>query len=107
MPDATGIVHIAALSYQFESIIRQRCSWCGAVLIDADLSMIAFQPNDDGSAPSFPVWEGGRQILRDGHVTSVIDDEISADHEGGIRVDDRCCMRIPRETTVNDLSWRV
>ena len=37
----TGVVHIAGNDVQVGSRLRQRCAWCGAVLVDYDLANIA------------------------------------------------------------------
>jgi hypothetical protein len=37
------IAHLAGACIQYESLQRQRCSWCGAILIDDDLSRMAVQ----------------------------------------------------------------
>jgi hypothetical protein len=37
----TAVIHIAGPPYQIKAQLRQRCGWCGACLIDYDLSRMA------------------------------------------------------------------
>lgn len=48
------ITHIAGLRIEIGSVVRQRCSWCGATLID--VSRVAFQADDPSKdASTWPV----------------------------------------------------
>ncbi|MEZ0077383.1 hypothetical protein [Planotetraspora sp. GP83] len=38
---AESVVHIAGPDIQVGAQLRQRCAWCGAVLLDYDLSCVA------------------------------------------------------------------
>lgn len=40
-------VHIAGLDVQVGTLLRQRCAWCGEVLIDYDLARIAVPVGQD------------------------------------------------------------
>lgn len=58
-----GVVHIAGLPIQMEGrYIRQRCGWCGAMIEDIDLTMIAVAGEDT----SVPLWTQGHLISIDG-----------------------------------------
>jgi hypothetical protein len=48
------IIHLAGPAITFQAHVRQRCSWCGYVLIDQDLTRIAV-PIEDAGKP-FPTW---------------------------------------------------
>lgn len=41
------VVHIAGREVQIGALLRQRCSWCGALLIDYDISRIAVPVGQD------------------------------------------------------------
>jgi hypothetical protein len=53
------ISHLAGESITVDQrYMRQRCVWCGAVLIDYDLANISVQIPKDGSEPQPPgAWE--------------------------------------------------
>ena len=36
------VVHIAGLDVEVGPYLRQRCAWCGEILIDVDLRRVAF-----------------------------------------------------------------
>lgn len=40
---STTLIHLAGPCIQYESLQRQRCSWCGIVIVDDDLSRMAVQ----------------------------------------------------------------
>lgn len=65
------IVHIVGEAVGIGSRVRQRCSWCGAVLLDEDLSLIAV-PTETASMP-FPLWPAGGLLAVDGNARWVID----------------------------------
>lgn len=45
----TGMAHLAGGPIVYGSLIRQRCKWCGAALIDVDLATINVAiPTDAG-----------------------------------------------------------
>lgn len=99
-------VHIAGVPAQFGPYLRQRCSWCGAVLIDVDLSAIAFaipegkteeQARADGDF-TYSTWEINVLIGREGPATFVVPDVPSATGEG-FTVPDDCCMRLDPAVT--------
>lgn len=52
--------HVAGPAMQIGPHLRQRCMWCGAVLIDQDLTMVAV-PIEDADK-QFPTWEPGALI---------------------------------------------
>ena len=47
-------IHIAGVAVRVGTLLRQRCAWCGDVLIDLDLVNIAVAPNEDGSPGDGP-----------------------------------------------------
>lgn len=56
------ITHIAANSITLEGrFLRQRCAWCGCIIIDNDLSRMEVALNPDGTVPPPPRgWECSR-----------------------------------------------
>lgn len=90
-----AVVHIAGEVVTIGPQIRQRCSWCGAVLIDEDLSRIAV-PIDQAGQP-YPTWEVGRLIAVAGgggfRAIGVIE------HEDGAPLPDNACGRLPHDVT--------
>lgn len=96
--DSRTVTHLAgaAVEYQHESgrILRQRCSWCGALLVDENLDRIAVPVGQEGPIPT---WELGRFV-----------DVVSPDGRGGVwslndwttgAVPQTACMRMPPEAT--------
>lgn len=72
----SALAHVAGPVAQCGSVIRQRCIWCGAALIDQDLSRTAVavpDPAPAGWRPDYPTWPVGQWIERAGPVTSLLD----------------------------------
>lgn len=68
--------------------LRQRCSWCGAVLLDYDLANVAVQV-EPGEEPQLPAtWPIGRLVRVLGGASTVLaeTEELPADACG--KVDD-------------------
>lgn len=99
-------VHVAGVALTFGPYLRQRCAWCGATLIDLDVSQLAFsipegkteeQARADGDfTPA--TWEITALIAIDGHATYVVD-PIPSDTGEGFTVPDDCCMRLDPAVT--------
>lgn len=92
------IVHWAAQWFRIGSQLRQRCGWCGAVLIDVDLSAIAMPIEqaekvdpDDGTG-GVGAWETGAFVAHDGGAWWVVD-------PSGEETPEACCTRLPHEVT--------
>jgi hypothetical protein len=61
------LVHVAGPVVTVNERQRQRCAWCGTLLLDYDLKNIAVQIPDDGSPPPPPAtWPVGAQVAVDG-----------------------------------------
>jgi hypothetical protein len=94
-PVAT-MVHVAGAPVQVGSHLRQRCSWCGAMMIDVELSLIAVPV---GQEDDYPTWGVGELIE-----TSGLDPHAGGatwvhQHEDGDPVPDNCCAKLPPEAT--------
>lgn len=50
MSGPVEIVHIAGPSITFDSVLVQRCMWCGAVIEHRDLSRMAVRVDDTASS---------------------------------------------------------
>lgn len=62
-PDTVDVSHIVGLDIQIGPYRRQRCAWCGQLLLDEDLSRMAWQLNLDGTDPGPPgVWPMGAVV---------------------------------------------
>lgn len=88
------VTHAAGASVQFGTLLRQRCEWCGSILIDVDLARISVPVGQD---PTYPTWEPGKFV-----------DAVMPDQQGGMQalndwtegpVPETSCMRMPPELT--------
>jgi len=86
----SAMTHIAGVDVSIGPQLRQRCSWCGAVLIDVNVTraMVA-----DSERTEFPTWPIGALIRTDGCVTSVVP------HVDGTPLPDDCCGQLDYEVT--------
>jgi hypothetical protein len=69
------VIHIAGRQVQIGRQLRQRCSWCGALLEDHQLGAGA---GDDGN-PGPPMWEPGALVALDGNASYVVEHEDGKD----------------------------
>ena len=94
-----SIVHIAGHAIQVGPHVRQRCSWCGAVLVDEDETRIAVAITDEDPDPEvrIPTWPTGELIEITGlggtSMTTVLE------HADGDPVPDHCCAKLSPEVT--------
>jgi hypothetical protein len=86
----TAITHIAGAQVQVGSRLRQRCSWCGAVLCDYDLERIAVP---EGQDPTPGMWETGRLVQVDGPMSVIVE------HEDGAELPPEACAQLDHEVT--------
>jgi len=95
-----GVVHIATPPIQVGPLLRQRCGWCGALLLDYDLAGLA-SPCDErcqagGCAPEnhYPAtWAGGDLVEVDGACSSVVP------HIDGDELPAHACAQLDAEVT--------
>jgi hypothetical protein len=67
------VIHIAGFTVRIGPHLRQRCSWCGAVLTDYDLRNVAVAPKEDGSPGDPPgTWETGSLVAFDGCCSYIV-----------------------------------
>jgi hypothetical protein len=82
----TRVIHIAGFAARVGNQLRQRCAWCGAVLIDVDLASVAVPAKEDGSPGDPPsCWETGGLVAVEGHCSYIVR------HEDGAKIPDGWC----------------
>ncbi len=82
-------VHIAGADVLIgERWLRQRCSWCGAKLLDYDLAMIATPVGQD---PTPATWPIGGLVRVEGNGPTVYS---VVDHEDGDRLPADSCVTV-------------
>jgi len=87
----TAVVHIAGADVQVGPLLRQRCSRCGAVLVDYDLTRIAVP---EGQDPRPGTWTPGELVEVDGGVSFTVP------HVDGQDVPGNCCAALDPHITV-------
>lgn len=85
-----SVVHIAGPDIQVGAQLRQRCAWCGAVLIDYDLNRIAVP---EGQDPRPSTWPVGELIEVDGPASWVVE------HTDGDQLPPNACGQLDHEVT--------
>lgn len=88
-----GIIHIAGLDVQVGDQLRQRCSWCGSVILDVDTARVAFQVVEGQEGYKVSTWPVGALIGMNGAVTWVVE------HEDGKQLPPNACAQVPHEVT--------
>ncbi len=78
--------HIAGLDVEIGPYLRQRCAWCGTVLLDYDLRNVAVQT--EATDKSVATWPVGEVIRVDGNMSSVVE------HESGNQLPEDSCMNL-------------
>jgi hypothetical protein len=83
------VTHIAANDITIGGQrLRQRCAWCGAVLIDYDLTRVAVQV-EPGEEPQPPgTWPVGALVRVHGGMSVVLDDTEELPGDACGRIDD-------------------
>lgn len=75
-----GIVHIGGDTITlFGRYMRQRCGWCGVVLVEYDLENTAVPVGQEGPPATF---RAGALVLVDGNMMAEIDPEMIAEADG-------------------------
>lgn len=91
-------VHIAGVDVQVGSRLRQRCSWCGATLVDYDLTRLSrpLEPGEDADNPEPwkpATWPVGELVLVHGHYSHTVP------HEDGAQLPENACASMDHEVT--------
>jgi hypothetical protein len=87
---AEPMIHIAGIALVFENrYMRQRCGWCGTVLIDEDMTLVAVVQGTE--QVGVPFWEPYALIEVDGGMSSVIEPTIEAE---SMKMPEASCMKL-------------
>lgn len=87
----TVVVHIAGPKVLIGGhLLRQRCAWCGALLIDYDLNLIQVPLGQD---PMPATWPEGDLVARDGALWYVVD------HVDGADLPEGACAKLDPAVT--------
>ena len=97
----SGVIHIAGPPIQIGDHLRQRCAWCGATLLDYDLSNIATPVPEGKTEPQARAdgdfrpgtWLPGGLIAIDGPLSYLVP------HTDGDRLPDSACGQLDHEVT--------
>src|SRR5579859_7623480 len=87
----TAITHCAGLDVRVDQQLRQRCAWCGATLIDYDLSRIAVPAGQD---PTPATWPVGALVTVDGNASW------TPEQQDDSKLPDDACARLDHAVTV-------
>jgi hypothetical protein len=79
-----ALVHIAGVDVTVGTMLRQRCAWCGAILIDIRLDRIQVPIGQD---PRPATWPIGALVLVDQNLSTVVE------HEDGAALPLNACTR--------------
>ena len=82
--------HIAGVYVQVGGHLRQRCAWCGAVLLHYDLTNLAVPVGQD---PTPATWPVGGLVRVDGAMT------VAVEHVDGAPLPDDACGKLDPEVT--------
>lgn len=89
-----GTIHIAGFPVQIGSKYRQRCAWCGAILIDGDMSQ-EMVSTGDGASPSGPgKYEMG--ALVEVYTAGAMTQTAVVAHEDGTQLPANACVGPPK-----------
>jgi hypothetical protein len=90
------VIHIAGLDVQVTNRLRQRCSWCGALLADYDLerTAVAVEPGHTGPVRGPAMWPIGGLVRVDGPVSTVVQPD------AGLRLPEGCCANLDPDATL-------
>jgi len=86
--------HIAGPAVTWDGrYMRQRCAWCGAILLDYDLTRLASM---DGAPPA--MWPEYETIRQDGPMSMIVDLE-SSSGDDGLKAPADSCLRLDPAVT--------
>lgn len=85
------VVHIAGIDVCIDTLLRQRCGWCGAMLLSVDLANIQHIEDDTGRHGVF-VWGPGDLVGVSGGSSWFV--------ENSGELPDRCCGALDPDVTI-------
>lgn len=72
-----AVTHIAGTVVTVEDrYLRQRCSWCGAILVDYDLTHLAYTSDTPVEQRHPATWPVGQLVTVDGGLSFVLDEGV-------------------------------
>lgn len=87
-----AVTHIAGVYIQVGGILRQRCAWCGALLMHYDLAAIAAPVGQEGG--DWPgTWPIGALVTVDGGLSFIVE------HKDGDPLPDGACGKLDPAVT--------
>jgi hypothetical protein len=89
-----AITHIAGNDVQVGDQLRQRCAWCGTVLVDHALSRLMYEANTPPEQRRPGTWPVGELVEVDGGMSHIVE------HEDGKPLPENCCGSAHPEVTV-------
>jgi hypothetical protein len=106
MDDLDGVVHIVGPDTIVNGRRRQRCLWCGALLVDDNLAAMGWPLDEDGTDPGPPApWKVGTfmevlgEIAQGDYSIRTTADDPGPDETGNTPLPDRCCAILDPEIT--------
>jgi hypothetical protein len=90
------LVHVAGPQITFGSVQRQRCAWCGALIVEHDLASVGVQVQEGESAEH--AMEGFRRSRWEGLVAVDGNVKWAVDEPADGQAPERSCMRLLPET---------
>lgn len=94
MTEQQPVIHLAGLAIHIGPLLRQRCAWCGAVLIDENLTGMM---STDGSG--YSSWTPGALVSTTGDHRAASQGWI-VEHEEGAHLPDGCCGTLDPAVTL-------
>lgn len=85
----SAMIHIAGVYVQLGPLLRQRCAWCGAVLIDYNLDNMAMA----GESTTPATWPPGALIAVDEGLSYVVE------HRDGEQLPEGSCGKLDPAVT--------
>jgi hypothetical protein len=91
-------IHVAGLTVTVEGQrLRQRCAWCGTIMIDVDLTLVAVQEGDQSGYPTFPT--SALVEMSDDRGVMYVVAEASGTGESSGRIRPNSCMILDPDVT--------
>jgi hypothetical protein len=88
-----GTIHIAGPDIQVGSQLRQRCGWCGAVLVDYALDRLMYEASTPPEERRPATWPVGGLVEVDGGMSVIVD------HADGERLPPNACAQLDHAVT--------
>lgn len=99
-PDLPTVAHIAGLQMQFGALVRQRCGWCGTLMVDDDLTKMSVPTGQELGPSFFPAGEWVETHSPDGRGgVWVVLDPPEPEPDGTFKAPENSCMKMHPEVT--------